>query len=199
MIKNIIFDLSEVLIAGVLGIEKELSQLTGIDEQVIIAQIFKENFKEVLRGEISEDEYLDSILAKYNLKIEKDFLKEKIRNNFHNQVEGTIAVLENLHNKYKLYLLSDHAKEWIDYIKTVHPFFDLFEKDVYSFQIAATKHSVEAFEKFFRLTDLNPEECLFIDDHERNIINANVVGLDGIVFKSADDLINQLRLKGIEL
>ena len=139
MIKTIIFDLSEVLIAGLVGIEKELAPLVNLSEEDFLEGLWTDSFWELMKGRISEDEYLSDVFQRNNWNADKNIFKNVIRKNFHHEVEGMIEILENLSNDYKLILLSDHAEEWMEYIEKVYPFLDLFHRKYFSFQSGEIK------------------------------------------------------------
>ena len=188
MITTIIFDLSEVLIFGLIGIEKELAPLVNLSEEIFLKQLWTDSFGELMKGKISEDEYLDDIFEKNNWKADKEIFRKIIRKNFHNEVEGMIGLIEELNRNYKLILLSDHAKEWIEYIDKIHPFLNLFDKKYFSFQTGEIKKEKRAFEFLLNGNKLLPAECVFIDDSPTNIKAAEEVGLKGVLFKSFDSL-----------
>ncbi|RJP71416.1 MAG: hypothetical protein C4539_05025 [Ignavibacteriales bacterium] len=193
MIKYIIFDLSEVLISGVLGVEKVLAEKIPQSMEAISNSLYGNWFNEYMIGAITEDLYLTEIVKRHNWEIDIDEIKKCIRDNFHNEVEGMQGLLEKLSVNYKLILHSDHSKEWIDYIKSVHPFLDLFEHMVFSYELGMTKHFPSTFSKALKRLNIAADECLLIDDHQRNIDAAAKVGIKGIRFENYNQL--QLRLK----
>jgi putative hydrolase of the HAD superfamily len=197
MIKYIIFDLSEVLISGVLGVEKVLAEKIPQSMEAISKSLYGNWFNEYMIGGISEDIYLTEIVKRQNWNIEIDDLKKYIRDNFHNEVEGMPGLLEKLSSKYKLILHSDHSKEWIDYIKSVHPFLNLFEHMLFSYELGMTKHFPSTFSKALERLNITAEECLLIDDHQRNIDAAAKVGIKGIRFENYNQLLNDLEVLGI--
>ncbi len=188
MITTIIFDLSEVLIAGLIGIEKGLAPLVNLSEEEFLEGLWTESFWELMKGKISEDEYLDDVFEKNSWKADKNVFKDIIRKNFHNEVEGMIELIEDLSRKYKLILLSDHAEEWVRYIDKNHPFLELFYKKYFSFQSGEIKREKRAFEILLNENKLSPSECLFIDDSPANIKAAEETGLKGILFKNVEQL-----------
>jgi HAD superfamily hydrolase (TIGR01509 family) len=192
MITTIIFDLSEVLISGLIGVEKELAPIVGLSEDKFLRGLWTDSFKELLKGKMSEDEYLDDIFEKNKWKSDKEFFKRIIRKNLHNEMVGMIGLIGKLSKKYKLILLSDHAKEWIDYIDKIHPFLSLFDKKYYSFQSGEIKREKRAFELLLRGNNLLPSECLFVDDSPANIYVAKEVGLRAIQFIGIKNLKKQL-------
>ena len=188
MITTIIFDLSEVLISGLIGVEKELAPLVNLSDDKLLKGLWTDSFKELMKGKISEDEYLDDIFERNNWEADKELFKEIIRKNFHNEVEGMIGLIAKLNKNYKLILLSDHAKEWIEYIDKIHPFLGLFDKKYFSFQTGEIKREKRVFDLLLSENNLSASDCLFIDDSLTNIHVAEKIGLNVIRFESVQQL-----------
>lgn len=195
MIKYIIFDLSEVIIRGIIGIETVLCRKLSIPENTVINCFCGQIFEELMIGNLAEDDYLETVIKRQGWNIHPAEIKEIIRQNFHTEVEGVIPIVRELSEKYKLYLLSDHSKEWVEYIKQVHPFLKIFDKVFFSFEFKMTKRNPAVFKKILEELSVSPEECLFIDDHQRNIDNARLAGIEGICFKNAIQLREELSAK----
>lgn len=191
MITTIIFDLSEVLIAGLIGIEKELAPLVNLSEEDFLEGLWTDSFWELMKGKITEDEYLSDVFQRNNWKADKSVFKEIIRKNFHNEVEGMIDLIEELGKKTRLILLSDHAEEWVKYIDKIHPFLNLFYKKYFSFEFGEIKRERRAFQLLLEKNKLSAPECLFIDDSPANINAALDVGMNALQFKD----VNQLKEK----
>ena len=118
MIKNIIFDLSEVIISGYHGVEHIIEQNTNISSEEFLKRK-KETinvFLDTMRGKYSEDEYLETLIENTNWNENKEIIKRSIRQNLDTKVDETIKIVEKLKEKYNLILLSDHIKEWVEYI-----------------------------------------------------------------------------------
>jgi hypothetical protein len=64
MIRTIIFDLSEVLIAGLLGVEHILSPRLSLPPETILAALGGGSLRELCRGLITEEEYLAGVQGK---------------------------------------------------------------------------------------------------------------------------------------
>ena len=192
MDRKIIFDLGEVLIMGLVGVEKELSPLLDIPENEILPCFDGQHLHAICRGEISENTYLEQIIENYGWQISLKTLKALIRKNFHREIEGTQPILVHLANKYEVILLSDHAEEWVQYIKSIHSFWGEFRQLFFSYEIGKTKKEPEAFEMVLKEMGYYPEECWFVDDNARNIATAASVGINCLQFQNADQLKKQL-------
>ena len=197
VIQTIIFDLSEVLIAGLVGIEEPISQLLNLPEQTISEAFYNDRLFALCRGEISEDDYLTHILNEHDNPLLLDHLKWIIRKNFHRRVPGMDPILERLKDRYELVLLSDHAREWIVYIRRVHPFLDIFDRLIVSFELGTTKDNPATFLTVLDTLHRKVGECLFIDDNPLNIETATSLGITSIRFVSPEDLSHRFEELGL--
>jgi len=196
-ITHLIFDLSEVIIRGLVGIDDALGELLGIKSDTLLHTFGGGDLEALCKNEIAEDDYLKKIITKEKWHCSLIELKKIIRNNFHVMIGNMNELIEKLSGKYTLVLLSDHAREWIEYIEEYHRFLHNFAVRMYSFETGHLKSETYNFQKL--LTDLNisSDSCLFIDDNKENIAVANRCGIKGILFKDQDQLINALRESGV--
>lgn len=198
MITTVIFDLSEVLLQGLLGAHKALYEFLIEDVSNFNFQI--PELQGLFEGKISEEMYLEALIKKHHgYKISVDDLKRIIRQNFQ-EIEGTRAVICGLReNGYKLGLLSVHAREWVNYCEKTFQYRDLFDCISYSFENSVCKPDSRAYELL--LFDLNssPDETLFIDDSAENLDSAASLGIHSLQFSSADQLLIDLKNAGIKI
>ena len=190
MIKNIIFDMSEVIISGYHGVEKLLEHQYAIPEEKFEKQRLSKNevFLNLMRGNLSEEAYLEELLQGTNWNISIEQLKTAIRSNLNRPVPGTMKIVGELKGNYQLILLSDYVREWMEYIEARNEDLKIFDKKIFSYNIGTTKSEVQTFETVLEQTGIVADETLFIDDYEKNVKNAEAVGIHGIVFENADQL-----------
>jgi putative hydrolase of the HAD superfamily len=197
MIRTIIFDLSEVLIAGLIGIEEPLSVRLQVPEDEVLAAFGGSLLEALCRGRLSEDAYLSHIVRAQRWEISADALKRVIRRNLRRRVPGMEDLVLRLAPAYELVLLSDHAAEWIDYVRTVHPFLEVFDVQVFSFETGQLKSEPSTFRALLEDTDRKADECVFIDDSPLNVEVASGVGIPSIQFLDAKQLIDSLRSRSV--
>ncbi|MBN1122223.1 MAG: HAD-IA family hydrolase [Anaerolineae bacterium] len=197
MTPRFIFDLSEVLICGIVGIEKQIAPLVNVPESEVLKGLEGEPFRKAFLGLISEDEYLEEILIREKWPVDAQTLKTLIRRNFHKEIEGSIEIVKHLSDRYEIVLLSDHIREWADYIRSIHPFFDLFTRTFFSFEIGGMKKDPQTFPKVLNIMAWPAGECLFVDDLPHNIASAASAGIDGILFQNAADLQRELQARQV--
>ena len=184
----VIFDLSEVFIAGLPGVEKRVSAALSIPEDGLLECFGGEPVMQVLRGEISEDSYLGGILERTGWDLDLASLKQMVRDNFHVRIEGSLDILHEVVKTHHVAMLSDHVREWIPYIRSIHPFLDIFDDRFYSFELGKTKSDPTVFPKVLDALGYGPHDCLFIDDRIQNVRSAESIGLPSIHFRDARQL-----------
>ena len=197
-IKNVIWDLSEVLLTGIRGTGFKLAERHGIDPAATLAATGFRNplmlpaAWDFFHGKISEDEYIAAVLEAFPMFGAPDWLKAFIRQNFR-EIEGTRGLLNRVRELgYRTALLSVHGREWIDYCDAVHDFHFLFHVAAYSYEEGISKPEPEAFLGILKRLEAKPEECLFIDDSKKNIEAAQKLGIKAIQFVNAEMLESQL-------
>ena len=199
MIKNIIFDLSEVIVSGYHGIEKIVEENTNISAKEVLQrkQETLNLFFETMRGKYSEEQYLTYLLDEMNWEISPEILKKLIRQGLNQPIRGTMQIIKKLQNNYRLILLSDHVKEWKSYIFENNGELEIFEHQYFSYDYGLLKSDEGCFDYILKDLKIKAEETIFIDDYEANIKMAKQCGIEGILFKSAEDLEENLKKRGI--
>lgn len=191
MITTIIFDVGEVLLQGLVGSAKYVQQVIGTP---VHDYYFDEiEFNQLTLGHITEDVYWQAIIKKNSWNISIKDLKGAIRKNF-KEIKGIRDIIEKLKKKgYKLGLLSNHAKEWVEYCETTYKYTHLFHKTLYSYEVKLSKPDKEIFKLILKKLDVKVEECLYIDDYIKNIETAKELGIKTIHFTSVKDLKERLK------
>ena len=195
MIKNIIFDLSEVIIFGYHGVENIIEQNTNISSEEFLKRRKEvENiFLDTMRGKYTEDEYIELLIENTNWNVNKEIIKKSIRQNLDRKIEGTIDIVEKLKVKYNLILLSDHIKEWVEYILSTNKELEIFKHKYFSYEYGMLKNDEGTFKYILEKEKILPSETIFIDDNKDNIKMANREGIQGILFENAKQLENELK------
>ena len=196
--KNIIFDFGGVLVNFNL---KEILQDLFKNEKIMpIEQWYEffrcDAFEKLEKGTIHALQALKEIPEKYN----KDQIVKLFTNmsNYLYPLDKAINLLHLIKSKnYKIYLLSNTADGSFDRNAPEYDFLKLFDGIMLSHEVNAVKPYPEIYKILLNTYSLNPEECLFIDDFEVNVVGAKKVGIDGIVCKDHDLMISELGSLGI--
>jgi len=200
MIKNVIFDIGNVL----LNFEpKVYVQSKIIEDKVeeIYDSIFKsEEWPMLDRGTISEEEAKANII---NRKIENEDFINSVFENWYDiltPIESNVEVLEKLKEKgYKVFYLSNFHLAAFEYVIKKYDFFELFDGGVVSYKENLIKPEKEIYEKVIHNYKINPSETVFIDDMQENVQVAMKQGIKGIVLENTKNLRDELEKLSISI
>lgn len=183
MIRNIIFDLGNVIINY--NQKQIINNFTEKENEIkyIYDEIFNAPEWELMDlGDITNDGAIEKINKRNEFryaKLTEDFLHEWYKKQPINR--DIVEIAKRLKEKeYNLYVLSNMANLTYEYFKN-DEFFELCTGIV----ISAHEHLKKPNEKVYRLLleryNLNAEECLFIDDDDsgKNYETANRIGIKG--------------------
>lgn len=184
MIKNIIFDMGNVL----LKYDPEVCLCHYMDHEEDRAVIRKELFEgpEWEQGDLG----LLTDLERY------DKVKERVPERLHEALKNC-ALFWTMCMKpvkgaqkfcqvakdmgYRIYILSNASSSFYDYFSDFAPL-DYFDGSVVSCDIHIVKPDIRIYGHLCEKYNLLPEECFFIDDRKENVEAAKAFGMSGAVF-----------------
>ena len=186
MIKNIVFDIGNVLVRFQ---PDEAMREIGIEENKIaaLAHATYENpvWVELDRGVIPENEIIDEMVKvapQYEADIRRFFKEGKAL--VVKAFDYAADWIKELKSKgYKVYLLSNYPKEYFElHTHSELSFVSLVDGKVISAMVGMIKPDAGIYQCLFDKYNLNPKECVFIDDRPENIEGGRKLGMEGIVF-----------------
>lgn len=107
-------------------------------------------------------------------------------------IPGTVEILYQLKEKYKLYGLTNWSAETFPIALKRFSFFQVFEGILVSGEEKLIKPDPQIFQLMMEKFNLNPSHCLFIDDNEKNVLAARNFGIDTIHFSTPENLLEEL-------
>lgn len=201
MIKNIIFDIGNVLVAyrwreyfAEFGYSQE------IYDRLAKATTLNEAWNEYDRGLWTEEEVLQGFIR--------------------NDPEIEPQIRETLTNLKGLLIMYDYAVDWVRELKEKGygvyylsnyslpacrdcaeelAFIPYMDGGIFSFEDHVIKPEPEIYQLLLERYGLKAEECVFLDDTEKNIKGALAAGMHGIIFKSKAQAEEELRNMGVEV
>ena len=116
-------------------------------------------------------------------------------------ISGTVSILKKLvnNNNYKVFALTNWSAETFPIALKRFDFLHWFEGIVVSGTERTRKPFPEIYEKTLERYNLKASESIFIDDNERNIVAANLLGIQTIKFLNSHQLEKDLKAKEILL
>ncbi len=116
------------------------------------------------------------------------------------EISGTVKILRDLkRNNYRLIALTNWSAETFPIAIKKYKFLKLFEGIVVSGEIKMLKPFKEIYDFTLEKYNLDPKECVFIDDRLDNIQGAVRCGINGIQFESPEKLINEFKKLKVEI
>ncbi|MCI8596843.1 MAG: HAD family phosphatase [Lachnospiraceae bacterium] len=198
-ITTIIFDIGNVL--NGYGWDAYLHSIVSDEEafEAVERAIFKNPvWVEHDKGLLSEEEEIQDFVAaapKY---------EREIRAVYENLGECTwvldyaVSWVQELKAKgYRVYALSNWPKHIYDQRGHKLDFLDHMDGYFLSFQEHLIKPDKKAFQRLMEKYGIQPEEAVFLDDTKENIEAARQLGIQGILFTSQAQAIEELKALGV--
>ncbi|MFA6473675.1 MAG: HAD family phosphatase [Patescibacteria group bacterium] len=106
--------------------------------------------------------------------------------------EEMVRLIKKLKRTYKIGLLSNFTKGLEEYLIDRFHMHRLFDSIVSSYNLKMRKPILDVYHYSAKDLGVQPEECLFIDDIEKNVQAARQIGMQGIAFTNLEKLKEQL-------
>jgi HAD superfamily hydrolase (TIGR01509 family) len=182
MIKNIIFDIGNVLISFKPADFLDKMGYPENAKNIILGDIFKSKEWQLIdNGDLSTGEAIDSIASRSSLTRQEIIDIFNLRINILDPIDRNIKLLPSLKKRgFKLYFLSNFPSDIFNDVFEVYSFFSFFDGGIISARVKASKPDKKIFEILLNKYSILPYECLFIDDLEQNVKTAESIGMTGI-------------------
>ena len=202
MIKNIVFDMGNVIIRFDRDAFIDRFGVSEEERKILLREIFlSPEWVMMDRGTLTDEQAADILCPRVPEHLQ-DIARKLI--GFWDrpilEVEGIEPLIEELKSKgYGIYLLSNASCRQPDYWQRV-PAARFFDGTLISYSVKLIKPMPEIYEKFFEKFSLKREECFFIDDSPANIEASLYVGMPGAVFHNdIRRLRRDLRAAGVDV
>lgn len=188
----LIFDLGGVIFSDTSGLGESIGPLVDEGSSAVYEKLRNSDlFYDLLKGEISEDEYWNQLIDSNDWDVERSELKKNVRLYFQPKNE-VLSLVEELsqYEGLKMGVLSAHVEEWVEHLHEAYMYQLHFDEWSYSFEddVDSIKPSRERYEKIVEKLDVDPSRALYIDDREKNLKPARDMGMDTIRFEDADQI-----------
>jgi len=194
MIKAIIFDFGRVISAQKpSSLFRSYEDELGLEPGTINFIMFdSEAWQEALVGRKTVEEFWYEIGPELGLNSVDEV--DAFRHRYHADEainEGVLDLIHRLHGNYKLAVLSNSPpglSQWLSDWKLLN----FFEVVFCSGDEGIAKPDPNAFELTLERLGVEPDEAVFIDDTREHVEAAQKLGLQGILFTTAEELEKEL-------
>jgi len=204
MIKAILFDFDGVLTTDETGsrsICNYICNKKGLDIEIFKKEYYKYN-DDLLYGKINHENIWGTLCAGINTKIDINILYESFKNT---PIDSRmIEIVDELKQQnYKIGMVTDNKKDRIDDIVKYYDWNKIFDAITISAEVGSGKDYNEIFMKTMNCLNVNADECVFIDNQEKNLIAPKSMGMNVIYFdhikRNYEKLIQELKSLSIIL
>jgi epoxide hydrolase-like predicted phosphatase len=183
MIKNIVFDLGNVLISFRPSEFFDKKKYPENIKTKILADIF--GSKEWLmldNGEINTTQAIESIASRSSLKKEEIAHIFNLRSELIFPLDPNVRLLPGLKERgFRLFFLSNFPMDLFEEVKTGYYFFKYFDGGLISAEAKVSKPDIRIYNILLEKYNLLPKDCLYIDDLEINTKSAEEAGMTALV------------------
>ena len=181
--KNVVFDLGRVVFAQ--DPAKSTAEFKQFFSYVSLTPM-PQFWTDYDMGVLSFDQVAEELAAYRG--VEPKFAREMI--NIAIGKQETIRPTEKLIDElkaagYKLYVLSNMSREFIDFLRK-QKVYENFDGDVVSCEVGIVKPMPEIYDLLIERFDLDPAETIFIDDRKENVDAAAAKGIATFHFDRND-------------
>ena len=197
MIKNIVFDISNVLAPFRF---KEFLAEKGFDgamiKRIIRSSAMTPYWTEFEKGKLTQEQAMEAFIS----------TDSDIADELHKAYDSCSGIMgrydytENWINELKeagrkLYCITNFTPAGYAQCYDCISFIERFDGCVFSFREGIVKPDPEIYKTLLKRYGLKAEECVFIDDTEENVLSAENLGFAGIVFTGYEEA--AARLQGL--
>jgi FMN phosphatase YigB (HAD superfamily) len=196
-VEAFIFDIGNVLVRFEAGkAERTLAKL-GVQQPDFAALALLGRRYE--SGEVDRVEFLAALREVLGGGLSDDVLSTAWQEIFEPN-EPMWELVEKLHGRYPLYLLSNTNCLHHEYLVREYPVFGKFADGVFSYRAGMMKPERGIFELAIRQFGVNPAATVYLDDLPANVEAARGVGLRAFVYRhdAHSELAPTLRAQGVQ-
>jgi putative hydrolase of the HAD superfamily len=182
MVKNLIFDLGNVLISFKPSEYLGKNKYPETIKATILTDIFgSKEWQGLDKGELTTSEAIESIASRSSLNKEEIAHIFNLRTDIIFPLDSNVRLLPGLKKRgFRLYYLSNFPLDIFDEVKNGYYFFKYFDGGLISAEVKSSKPENKIYKTLTDKYFLIPAECLFIDDIEINVRVAEALGMKGL-------------------
>ena len=194
MIRNVIFDLGNVLLSWKPGEYLENNGYDPATIERIMVEIFRSpEWLALDNGDLSLHDAIERIQKKSSFKTDEIYAVFNLRTKILAPIGPNTKIIPELKKEgYRLFYLSNFPADIFDEVRSNHAFFGFFDGGLISANARASKPDPKIFNLLFEKYSIDPSESLFIDDTHVNAVSAETLGVSVIHLSDPLTLVEKL-------
>jgi putative hydrolase of the HAD superfamily len=203
-IKAIFFDYDGVMTidkTGTQSICNYISEKYCIDKSIFEKEYRKYN-NDLLKGITTHEKIWGKICQNLNENIPISLLYDSFENTpVDKEMHDFVETVKR--QKFKTALITDNKTDRIKIISKKYNLNKIFDVIIVSAEVGFGKDDNKIFEMALNKTGVKPNECIFIDNQEKNLIIPKNMGINTILFddkkRDMENLKNEIKKYGINI
>ncbi|CAN1132175.1 Flavin mononucleotide hydrolase 1, chloroplatic [Linum perenne] len=191
----LLFDIMDTVVRD--PFYEDVPSFFGMSMKELIECKHPTSWMEFEKGMIDEME-LYSKFFKDGRPFDMEGLKSCMKNGYH-YLDGMKELLDTLKQKnYEMHALTNYPV-WYEMIEEKLDISEYLSWSFCSCTIGKRKPDPELYLEVVKQLQVDPSSCIFVDDRIRNVEAASEVGMNGVQFKNADSLLEDLARLGVNV
>jgi putative hydrolase of the HAD superfamily len=199
-IRALIFDFGGVITNMRWDVAGQLEQKHGLEKRTLLRTLYEaDDWRSIEIGQGEIDVWRESAHKRLEEAAGRPLphLHEQWRNSW-GLIEDNIALIRALRPPYQTSILSNADLTLEERLRDTLKLHHLFDDIVCSAVVGMAKPDARIYQLAAERLRLTPEECVFIDDLERNVLAARETGMSAVHFRvDRDSLAEQLAELGV--
>ena len=193
-VKAVYFDLGGVIVRTEFQSPREhLAERVGMTYEELVTLVFEsKSSREASIGKISEDDHWKWVARALHRPLkERDALHKEF---FDGDIidRELVNYIRSLKPRFSTGLISNAWDGLRPYMQR-EKFADAFDVLTISAEVGVMKPGAEIFQHALEQLEVKPKEAVFVDDFPENITGCEAVGMHGILFKSTEQVLKDLK------
>lgn len=160
-------------------------------------EFFKKNKSKYDKGNLTKEQFWEAYIKATGIKATMNEIESSIKNTIFIDKE-MLQILKQVKQKgFKVILVSNiDPTTYEEVLKQMNNADEYFTAMYVSYKIKMLKENPNFFKRILEEQKLNAEECLFVDDLEKNILVAKKLGIQVLLFKNKNSFKEILKQTG---
>lgn len=201
MIETAIFDLGNVVLNFEhKSISERLARYSRYStDEIYHSGLHSKQLRLYETGKIKSEELFQWLIEKFEIEISYETFRYIWSDIFSPNTSMETLLSRLKENGYRLILLSNTNELHFNFIKDNFEVIRMFDDLVLSYRIGYSKPHEKIYKEALRRAGSPAKKCVFIDDIKEFCISAESLGINSIVYRSTDQLIEELKKHGIRI
>ncbi|OGL52201.1 hypothetical protein A3K55_00040 [Candidatus Shapirobacteria bacterium RBG_13_44_7] len=142
---------------------------------------------------LTEDQYWNYVRSQLGVSTSNKEISKLLADSYQVNPNVVDIVKKTRNLGVKTCICTNNFPTRINALQDKFHFLDDFDVQIFSYQVNATKPDPKIFQALINQSDCQPNEIVFADDKEANVISAQSLGINAFIYQGFDHFLDKLR------